>query len=171
LPLCDSYGTSSNISRFYYEKAQLIPSCSTSMGNSFPHNPCVRSQLFEKTVLTFRSALFFVFGGAEGGISRARMLASRKGQPPRVLPQNMREVLPSNSLGSASRTPDPKTASRAGLKITILELSPGFPFLPVNQGVCDITMIASITMIMPVWTGFSTILAQWIHNPKAKIYA
>jgi hypothetical protein len=59
------------------------------------------------------------------------------------------------------RTPDPKTASRAGLKITILELSPGFPFLPVNQGDCSFTMITSITIIMPVRIRFSTILAHW----------
>ena len=59
------------------------------------------------------------------------------------------------------RTPDPKTASRAGLKITILELSPGFPFLPTIQGVYCFTMITPVTMILSVRIRFSTILAQW----------
>jgi hypothetical protein len=36
---------------------------------------------------------FVVFGGAEGEVSRARMLASREGVPPRGLPQSMREIL------------------------------------------------------------------------------
>jgi hypothetical protein len=43
---------------------------------------------------------FCILGGAEGEISHARMLASRKGSPSRALSQSMMEILPSNSLGS-----------------------------------------------------------------------
>ena len=60
------------------------------------------------------------------------------------------------------RTPDPKTASRERQKNTILDKSPGFPFITMNQGLVSFTMILSVTMIMPVWIIFSTILAQWI---------
>ena len=99
----------------------------------------------------------------------------------------MREVLPANSLGSIAlskikkagvfadlllflggaegdRTPDPKTVSREGQKNTILDKSPGFPFITMNQGVDGFTMILSVTMIMPVWIIFSTILAQSITS-------
>ena len=55
------------------------------------------------------------------------------------------------------RTPDPKTASRNGQKNTILELSPGFPFLTTIQRVDGFTMILSVTMILPVWIGFITV--------------
>jgi hypothetical protein len=58
------------------------------------------------------------------------------------------------------RTPDPKTASRNRQKNTILDKSPGFPFITMNQGVDGFTMILSVTMILPVWNGFITFLSQ-----------
>jgi hypothetical protein len=66
------------------------------------------------------------------------------------------------TLGGAEgdRTPDPKTASTFEHKITILEISPGFPFNARNQWVDCFILITSITMIMPFWIFFSTNLAQ-----------
>jgi hypothetical protein len=34
----------------------------------------------------------------------------------------------------------------------------------MNQGLDSFTMVLSVTMIMPVWIIFSTILAQWIYT-------
>jgi len=66
-------------------------------------------------------------------------------------------------IGQAQRdrTPGPKTASRKGQKITILELSPGFPFITMNQRVDGFTMVLSVTMILSVWNSFITFLSQW----------
>jgi hypothetical protein len=66
------------------------------------------------------------------------------------------------------RTPDPKTASRNGQKNTILALSPGFPFITMNQGLVGFTMILSVTMILPVRIRFSTILAQWVEGTTSR---
>jgi hypothetical protein len=77
-------------------------------------------------------------------------------------PRSMREVFPSNSLGSASRTPDPKTASRDGQKNTILVISSGFPFCTMIQRVDRFTMIISVTVILTVEIFFITFLSHWI---------
>jgi hypothetical protein len=69
-------------------------------------------------------------------------------------------------LGGAEedRTPDPKTAGREKQKIIILDISPGFPFKMMNQGLDCFMMVLSVTMIMPVRIIFSTILAQLITS-------